>query len=75
MRTTVDLDPEVIEAARALARVRRVSLGRALSDLARSALAPATDAYERADGFPVFRVPADAPPITDAMVAEALDEW
>ena len=75
MRTTLDIDAPVLEAARSLARARGVSIGRVLSDLARSALAPSPNAYDRVNGFPVFRVPADAPPLTDAMVAEALEEW
>ncbi|MCD6679820.1 MAG: CopG family transcriptional regulator [Burkholderiaceae bacterium] len=38
MRTTLDLDSDVLAAARDLARRRRQSLGRVLSDLARKAL-------------------------------------
>lgn len=38
MRTTLDLDPDVLAAARELSRRRRQSLGRVLSDLARRAL-------------------------------------
>jgi len=39
MRTTVDLDDDVLAAAKELARARRTSLGRELSQLARQALA------------------------------------
>ena len=38
MRTTVDIDADVLAAAKDLARRRRQSLGRVLSDLARKAL-------------------------------------
>ncbi len=38
MRTTLDLDPDVLAAARELAARRRVSIGRVLSELARQAL-------------------------------------
>jgi hypothetical protein len=72
MRTTVDLDPDVLQAARSLARSRRTTLGRVLSDLARSGLAPRREGSRK--GFPVFRVAPDAPPLTPEAVARALDE-
>jgi hypothetical protein len=72
VRTTVDLDPDVVQAARSLAKSRRTSLGRVLSDLARRGLAPRRETARK--GFPVFRVPADAPPLTPEAVARALDE-
>jgi hypothetical protein len=72
MRTTVDLDPDVLQAARSLARSRRTSLGRVLSDLARSGLAPRSEGLR--NGFPVFRVSPDAPPLTPEAVSRALDE-
>ena len=75
MRTTLDIDPAVLEAARSLARARGVSIGRVLSDLARSALAPPTDRHDLINGFPVIRIPAGTPPLTDAMVAEAMEDW
>jgi hypothetical protein len=73
VRTTVDLDDDVLRAARALASARRASLGRVLSDLARRGLRPAEPASRRGR-FPVFEVPADAPPLTPDLVARALDE-
>ena len=72
MRTTVDLDSDVLQAARSLARARRTSLGRVLSELARGGLAPRREASRK--GFPVFRVSADAPPLTSEGVAQALEE-
>ena len=73
MRTTVDLDPDVLDAARAVARASGRSLGRVISDLARRGLAPRATIVDD-DVFPTFSVPGDAPPITDDMVAAALDE-
>lgn len=72
MRTTVDLDPDVLEAAKSLSRSQRRSLGQVLSDLARRGLAPRREGAR--DGFPVFRVPAGAAPLTPEAVARALDE-
>jgi len=72
MRTTLDVDDDVLAAARTLASEQSVSLGRALSELARRGL---TGTRIRVEGaMPVFDVPADAPPITPDMVRAALDE-
>jgi hypothetical protein len=72
MRTTLDLDDDVITAARELARAERRSIGSVVSDLARRGLAPAR--VEREHGRPVVRSPAGAPPLTPEAVRRALDE-
>jgi hypothetical protein len=72
MRTTVDLDSDVLQAARSLARAQGRSLGRVLSDLARRGLAPRKET--RRGGFPVFRVSPDAAPLTSEAVRHALEE-
>lgn len=75
MRTTLNLEDDVAEAARALARIEGRSLGAVVSELVRRGLAPRADRLGGEEhGFPVFRVAPDAPPITDAMVEAALDE-
>lgn len=40
MRTTLDIDDDVLQAAKELAGNRRTTAGKVLSDLAREALAP-----------------------------------
>ena len=72
MRTTLDIDDDVVVAARELASGERRSLGSVISDLARRGLTPAR--IETDDGLPVIRVPAGTPPITAEMVRRALDE-
>jgi hypothetical protein len=72
MRTTLDIDDDVVVAARELATGERRSLGSVISDLARRGLTPAR--IETDDGLPVIRVPAGTPPITAEMVRRALDE-
>jgi hypothetical protein len=74
VRTTINLDEDVAEAARALAHAERRSLGSVISDLARRGLAPQQQRLTEEDGFPVFSVAAGAPPITAEMVDSALDE-
>ena len=72
MRTTLDLDDDVVAAARELAAIERRSLGTVISELARRGLTPAR--VEASADLPVIRVPAGTAPITPEMVRRALDE-
>jgi hypothetical protein len=56
MRTTLDVENDVLYAARALAVARGVSVGVALSELARRGIAARTPLSLR-NGFPVFQIP------------------
>lgn len=72
MRTTLELDDDLLAAARAIAAAERRSLGSVISELAQRGLTPAR---VEADGdLPVIRVPAGAAPITPDMVRRALNE-
>jgi hypothetical protein len=75
VRTTLDLDPVVLSAARAKAKADGISLGKAVSELARAGLsAPRSAAATSApSGFPVLTgVPGH--PVTDDAVAEYRDD-
>jgi len=72
MRTTLNIDEDVVTAARELAAGEHRSLGSVISELARRGLTPAR--VEVDDGLPVIRVPAGTPPITPGMVRRVLDE-
>ena len=72
MRTTLDIDDDIVAAARELAANERRSLGAVISALARRGLTPAC--VEASEGMPVIHVPAGTPPITPEMVRRALDE-
>lgn len=75
MRTTVNLDDDVYEAARALADAHQESLGRALSRLARKGLQPVRPAVRRKrGGFPVVSLPPDSPVVSDESVRRALED-
>lgn len=74
VRTTLNLDEDVADAARALAAAEGRSLGQVVSDLARRGLVPRVIELDEEDGFPVFRVGPDAASITPDMVRVALDE-
>jgi hypothetical protein len=76
MRTTVDIDDDLLAAARALAKARNASLGEVLSDLLRRGLRSQAQARIRAkgeSGFPVFEVGPDAPVITPELVKQLED--
>ncbi len=73
MRTTLNLEDDVLRALRSLARERRESLGSVASALIRQALRPPEQVSWSSD-FPVFVVRENAPPITPEMVEAALEE-
>lgn len=63
MRTTLTLDDDVFELAARQAKLRGVSLGKAVSDLLRRGLSATTPVLEK-DGLVVFHLPADSPKVT-----------
>lgn len=74
VRTTLHLDGDVYRAARSLAAARGEGLGAVVSELARKGLAAPVGSGRKRKGFPVFEVPADAPPLTREMVRAALED-
>lgn len=73
MRTTLDLDPVVLSAARAKAQAERTSLGKAISELALAGLKSPGSSRASASGFPVLSgVPEH--PVTDDLVASYRDD-
>jgi len=72
VRTTLELDDDLIAVARELAAADRRSLGSVISELARRGLTPAR--IETGGDLPVISVPAGTPAITPQMVRRALDE-
>ncbi|MCY3775203.1 MAG: antitoxin [Candidatus Aminicenantes bacterium] len=73
MRTTVTIDDDVLSVAQALAARKGVSLGNALSVLARRGFRRTRTSND--DSIPVFRVEAGTDPITSEDVQRALSDW
>ncbi len=73
MRTTLDLEEDVLMAAKEIARRRGVSVGKALSDLARQALTR-QDIGRTRGGVPLFPIQPDAHIVTLEMINELRDE-
>jgi hypothetical protein len=72
VRTTLELDDDVVAAARELAASERRSLGSVISELARRGLTPAR--VDAEGELPVIRVPLGTPAITPEIVRRALEE-
>jgi hypothetical protein len=72
MRTTLDLEPDVIGLAKSLAESRRISVGKAVSFLARRGAQAQTPLVER-NGFSVFLLPESHTKFGPEDVRAALD--
>jgi hypothetical protein len=73
MRTTVTLDDDVFEAAKAQAEASGKKLGEVLSELARRGLRAAA-ATTAKNGLPTFKVPPDAEIIPSSRAKDLLAE-
>ena len=73
MRTTMDIDEDILLAARDLAQRRHASLGRVVSDLARQGLIRGTGTAER-NGIALFPVQPGAGVATLELVNRLRDE-
>ena len=75
MRTTLDVDDDVLQAAKEIAANRGTTAGRVLSELARKALAPAESEGGVRNGVPLMpRRPEGSPKPTMADVNRLRDE-
>ena len=74
MRTTLDLDEDILQAAKEMATARGTTAGKVVSELARKALTPARAPRVR-NGVPLLpRRPPGTPPLTMKQVNELRDE-
>jgi hypothetical protein len=74
MRTTLNLDDDVLETAKSLATRDRKPLGSVISDLLRHAVEPPPSPQQVRNGIPLFPVSQGARPVTPEIVNELLDE-
>ena len=73
MRTTLDIEEDVLFAAKEIARQRGLSTGKVLSDLARQALSR-HDAATTRNGVPLFPVQPGARIVTSELVYELQED-
>lgn len=74
MRTTLDIDEDVLAAAKELAAARRTSAGKVLSDLARRSLRSTERQAETRNGVPLLPPRPGARPVTMEEVNRLRDE-
>ena len=74
VRTTLDLDDDVLQAAKEIAGLRGATAGRVVSDLIRRALEPAAGTSQSRNGVPLLSRRAGAPVMTMTRVNELRDE-
>lgn len=72
MRTTLNIDPEILAAARRIAAERSKTLGDVISELARNGLRAESKRVTRGS-FPVFKVSRHARTIAPEDVQRALE--
>lgn len=70
----MDIDDDLFAAVKRMAETRDISLGSAISELARRGLVTSSRIEVNADGFPTVKVFAGAAPITPEDVQRAEDE-
>ncbi|HLW71905.1 MAG TPA: hypothetical protein VKS22_14920 [Candidatus Binataceae bacterium] len=74
MRTTLDIDDDVLDSAKELAAMRGTTAGRVLSELARSALAPRDPAGRKRNGVPLLPPRRGARLVSPEIVNRLRDE-
>ena len=75
MRTTLDLDEDVLQALKEIAQLRGQTAGRVASDLVRKAIRPAPDKRQKVrNGVPIFQARPGQRIITMELVNRLRDE-
>lgn len=74
VRTTLDIDEDVLQTAKELAARRGTTAGRILSELARRALAPRTGISRKRNGVPILPLRKRAGLVTPEVVNRLRDE-
>jgi hypothetical protein len=74
MRTTLDIEDDVLLAVKQMSRQRHMTAGKLLSELARRAIAPAQRVTRKRNGAPLFPARPDAAVVTLELVNRLRDE-
>lgn len=73
MRTTLDIDDDVLQAVKEIGEMRKKTAGQILSELARKGLCPPRK-YDVRNGVPIIHRAPGTPLITTADVRRWMDE-
>jgi hypothetical protein len=74
MRTTLDIDEDVLQAAKELAQQQNSTAGRVLSELARKGLQPPAESRQLRNGVPLLSPRQGEKPVTSEVVENLRDE-
>ena len=74
MRTTLDIDEDVLETAKELAAMQRVSIGKVISELARRSLRQTTESTGMRNGVPLLSPRKGAQVVTMEVVNRLRDD-
>ena len=74
VRTTLEIDDEIMLTVKEIARQRKTTAGIVVSGLLRESLQPRSFAIEYRDGVPVLPRGANAPVVTTELVNRLLNE-
>ena len=74
MRTTLDLDEELLRTAKTIAARRKETVSQVISQLAWKGLRPESADYGRRNGFPVLKALPGGRTVTSEHVAQLLEE-
>jgi hypothetical protein len=75
MRTTLEIDDDVMQAARELARLKNQPVGRVISDLTRRGLVPQNlPSVQLERGIPVWMHGPGAVPVTNELVRSLAED-
>jgi len=74
MRTTLDIDEDVLFAAKEMARERKTTAGKVVSELVRKALTEKVEFTRSESGWPVLPVRPGSKPVTLELVNRLRDE-
>ena len=74
MRTTLDIDEDVLEAAKELAVIKKSTAGKVLSELARKGLQPQDGQREIRNGVPLLPAVEGERPVTMEQVNRLRDQ-
>ena len=74
MRTTLDIDVDVLQAAKEIAEARGKTAGQVVSELLRKALKPPPDLPRTRNGVPLIKLRDGSPPMTMEWVNRLRDD-
>jgi len=75
MRTTLDIDEDVLYAAKELAHSRHVSAGKVISELAREGFMKRASRHRTRNGIPQLPIKPDGKIVTLELVNKLRDEY